>query len=266
MEQQKRKKHAKETLCDVHALGVGLEAPDRFQTKLFGRPARPASLPWPVDREGQPYEFVCQFNFIQSKDILSSLPGDLLLVFARSTPICNSNDPDELLFEWLQLPSATQLAGPECDEHLVRKMCFWGQPLRIFDFDSIQEISEITNDLFAEVTDVLMPALFHVEHDPGSTGRCRGLKIAGIPSWGPNGGPGEWGSGIEISNGFLEECIYLGGFGQIDPPLHLADPFINIQEPFLEYSDQHSLFWYDGFQYHFFWHNALGVQWVIDYL
>jgi hypothetical protein len=57
------------------------EPPDRFATKIGGLPYRPASAPWPLGRDGKPLKFLAQFCFADLKDLVGSLPGDVLLVF-----------------------------------------------------------------------------------------------------------------------------------------------------------------------------------------
>lgn len=56
------------------------EAPHRAMTKLGGVPFLPASMPWP-QRGGTIGDFYAQLSFVDSKDLLPSLPGDVLLVF-----------------------------------------------------------------------------------------------------------------------------------------------------------------------------------------
>lgn len=56
------------------------EAPHRAMTKLGGVPFLPASMPWPR-RRGTVGDFYAQLSFVDSKDLLPSLPGDVLLVF-----------------------------------------------------------------------------------------------------------------------------------------------------------------------------------------
>src|SRR5262245_46005232 len=66
---------------DVFVLAKG-EPPVRDATKIGGVPYRPRAKPWPLTPDGKPATFLAQFNFMQSRDILSSLPGDILLMFS----------------------------------------------------------------------------------------------------------------------------------------------------------------------------------------
>lgn len=56
------------------------EPSNRAMTKLGGIPYMPASLSWP-HREGTAGDFYAQLNFMDSREILPALPGDVLLVF-----------------------------------------------------------------------------------------------------------------------------------------------------------------------------------------
>lgn len=55
-------------------------APHRAMTQIGGVPFLPASMPWPR-REGTVGDFYGQLSFVDSKDLLPDLPGDVLLVF-----------------------------------------------------------------------------------------------------------------------------------------------------------------------------------------
>ncbi len=72
---------------DRFVFGRG-EPPLRHLTKVNGLPYRPAGLAWPHDYNGNPMAFLCQFCFADSRNIVGGLPGDVLVVFARTR-----NDP-----------------------------------------------------------------------------------------------------------------------------------------------------------------------------
>jgi hypothetical protein len=85
---------------DIFVFGKG-EAPNRECTKVGGLPYWPADRPWPRDARGRPYRYLAQFNFADSQDLVTELPGQMLLLFV----------PDEddwfldshIRFEWLPL-------------------------------------------------------------------------------------------------------------------------------------------------------------------
>jgi len=69
---------------DIFTFGKG-EGNDRMGTKVGGLPYRRKDTPWPVDECGQPYAFLAQFCFTDSEDLVGDLPGDVLLVFLRTS-------------------------------------------------------------------------------------------------------------------------------------------------------------------------------------
>jgi len=87
--------------------------PDRREvTKIRGAPYREAGKPWPLDTEGAPLNFVAQFCFSDSRDLVPPLPGDVLLIFAAGQTLLSlvDNQPfyvvqwgDGLFFEWVSL-------------------------------------------------------------------------------------------------------------------------------------------------------------------
>ena len=75
----------------------------REATKIGGLPYWPASEPWPNLGQRQPYTFVAQFCFADSKDILAKLPGDILSVLAGGP------DYQDLELRWFKLGEAELL-------------------------------------------------------------------------------------------------------------------------------------------------------------
>lgn len=66
---------------DVFAWAEG-EPEHPAATKVAGRPYWPKDREWP--ESGNPMYFVGQINFADSKDIVPTLPADLLCIFAKS--------------------------------------------------------------------------------------------------------------------------------------------------------------------------------------
>lgn len=79
------------------------EAPHRAMTKLGGVPFLPASMPWPR-RNGTVGDFYAQLSFVDSKDLLPSLPGDILLVF-RFHDLLDVTSWDEELYGFVWVDS-----------------------------------------------------------------------------------------------------------------------------------------------------------------
>lgn len=85
---------------DVFVMAEG-EPIDRHITKIGGKPYRAARQPWPTMKNGEPYAFVAQLNFSESRDLVGKLPGDVVLVF---TGVDRGHfDFEEFYFEWQNL-------------------------------------------------------------------------------------------------------------------------------------------------------------------
>lgn len=87
---------------DVFVFGKG-ESPRRDGTQVGGLPYWPADRPWPQTPNGDPYLFLAQFNFADSRDLVSELPGEVLLLLvpdAFDEWLC---EPDRMRFEWLPI-------------------------------------------------------------------------------------------------------------------------------------------------------------------
>ena len=94
------------------------EPSDRSVTKIGGVPYRPADAPWPVAQTGQPLRFVGQLSFVDSRDIVPPLPGDLLLVFGDDDALVA--EPGRLVFEWWPLASGSLVSeAPAVDGALA---------------------------------------------------------------------------------------------------------------------------------------------------
>ena len=78
------------------------DAPHRAMTKLGGVPYLPASVPWP-ERSGTVGDFYAQINFLDSKDIVPAVPGDVLLVFRFHDLDRTSWDPELYECIWVNV-------------------------------------------------------------------------------------------------------------------------------------------------------------------
>lgn len=84
--------------ADLFVMADG-EPENRASTKIGGLPYRAASEPWPLDDVGQPLDFIAQFDFSDSEDIVGKTPADILLIFAK-------NDDgwfEQYYFEWISI-------------------------------------------------------------------------------------------------------------------------------------------------------------------
>ena len=73
------------------------ESENRAVTKIGGLPYRPSGSPWPRERT-RPMRFIAQLSFVDSLDLVPSLPGDILLVFGDDEALVA--EPERLVFEW----------------------------------------------------------------------------------------------------------------------------------------------------------------------
>ncbi|MCC6776772.1 MAG: DUF1963 domain-containing protein [Hyphomicrobiales bacterium] len=89
--------------ADVFLFGIG-EAPRRDATKVGGLPYWPVDWPWPKDSAGVPYRYLAQFNFADSRDLFSDLPGDVLvLLVGEEWDDWLAVEPLAIHLEWLPL-------------------------------------------------------------------------------------------------------------------------------------------------------------------
>lgn len=85
----------KSTPVDVFLFSLG-EPEDPSTTKVGGVPFRSPDKPWPK-HDGHDLTFVAQFNFTESRDLIGSTPGELLLIYSLAEDFCT------LYFEWVDL-------------------------------------------------------------------------------------------------------------------------------------------------------------------
>jgi hypothetical protein len=85
---------------DVFVFGKGA-APDRHLTKVSGLPYWPQAKAWPTTDDGSPCQFLAQFCFLDSRDLVGELPGDLLLMFVPPGDEDWLWELERVRFEWL---------------------------------------------------------------------------------------------------------------------------------------------------------------------
>jgi hypothetical protein len=94
--------------CDALLFGYE-EQPRRELTIVGGAPYWLSNRPWPVGSDGEPMEFVAQFSFTDSTDLVPDLPGELLSVFVSQAGI----ETGELRVEWQFVEEGAELISPE---------------------------------------------------------------------------------------------------------------------------------------------------------
>ena len=124
---------------DVFVFGKG-EAPRRDGTKVGGLPYWPVGRPWPMTEAGIPYRFLAQFNFADSRDLLSGLHGDVLLLLVQPGDDWFFED-DQIHFEWLPLGLAP-VTSFEPSWIVNQQSTFFGAIHRTTDYPDAAELAE----------------------------------------------------------------------------------------------------------------------------
>jgi uncharacterized protein YwqG len=120
---------------DVFVFGKGAP-PERWMTKVSGLPYWPATKAWPTAADGSHLQFLAQFCFADSKDLIPSLPGEILLMFVPQGEAEWLWEPDQIRFEWM---TRTKTALVEILPTGVQAYCqseWYGVLHRTFDYPS----------------------------------------------------------------------------------------------------------------------------------
>lgn len=118
---------------DIFLMSFGTP-PRRDLTQVGGLPYRPAHDPWPTRSDGVQLKFLAQIRFRESKDIVRSLPGDLLLIFC--SPEITVHD---WRFEWRQLgiPDSDLIVSHKDESQKPDFIQCFGHRFRTFDPPSV---------------------------------------------------------------------------------------------------------------------------------
>lgn len=114
---------------DVFVMAEG-EPADRHVTKVAGLPYRPRNIRWPRRDDGKPLTFLAQFCFVDSKDLVGDLPGDVLLVFTESEDQCC----DTLYYEWYPLGISDLIQPAEFPKQPLYLKPFYGHVCRVASY------------------------------------------------------------------------------------------------------------------------------------
>ena len=204
-------------LCDVFVLGSG-EPPEPSVTKIAGRPFRPFSRAWPVGNQGRPMTFVVQFNFCGSGDIVGTLPGDVLLVFAADDDICSDDPQEKLHFEWYPVDINERLL---CSEEMLETA--WSiRPSYGVRYRTCDYAGRRAWDALLRVLDPDKVTQQGVEGITSGLDRLCALKIGGLPvsrRGGKYKDPSPWGGS------------FLASASTAWPSLGRPFPWINQESP-----------------------------------
>lgn len=155
---------------DIFIFAQG-EPSRREVTKIGGLPYRPANLPWLTLPSGKPMTFVAQFCFADSRDILGSLPGDVLLIFAENDEygiaynwLTEDEMQRQLVFEWVSFGDFPLVTAEMIPRSEWRPFPCFGAIHRTYDYPTFDDLAH--------------PDI--AEYIPGINSAT---KIGGCPSW-----------------------------------------------------------------------------------
>jgi len=176
---------------DVFVWGEG-EPEKPYLTKIGGLPYLPKDIPWPKDADGQPYIFVMQICFADSKDIVSvPVPGEVLLMFVKHDGWDGENlqcyEPDDLHFQWIKIADHLTWDQQSMTENGFRsiEMSFFGVIHRTRDYERSDEINRKLDEAKSRNQ---FAQFFRTYWIPAMSG----TKIGGIPfyiQYGPDDKP-----------------------------------------------------------------------------
>ena len=186
---------------DVFVFSEG-EPARREITKVGGLPYWPKDKVWP-ERDGKPLTFIAQFNFMDSRDIIDQLPGDMLLMFGTQDAV-RFMDSSLLYFEWINVSEVNLVSSNDIPAVELEVNPFYGSIHRTYDFP--KSMDKFDNYKQSYLLDTI-----------------EGTKIGGAPRW------IQWHE--ELPGRFL--CA----LGSIHPSIR-EFPFINHPKPFETWFDK----------------------------
>lgn len=239
--------------ADVFVLGWG-KSPHRDMTKIDGIPYRPADREWPMSSHGKPMTFLAQYRFVESKDIVGQLPGDLLLVFIEDRELAYDSPQEFLRFEWYPTGlSDLCVPGGLPDPAWTFAACY-GLRNRTVDY---------SEDVPVEVLRECVPEWRFSEstapENAEAFSRVLGVKIGGLPTF-----PYDAKQRERIPPG----ARFLCSLSSVYPALGVEHPWLNVAEPIpvtARLWPEMYLDFMDGFVLDFWIDDAGEVSWVVDF-
>ena len=136
--------HSEGVPTDVFVWALG-NAPDPRVTKFGGRPWMRAADPWPQNAFGKPLDFFGQICFADSLDLVTALPGDILLLFQE--PDGDEVDSESFHGLWSTTGASGNLrAYPEEKAAASRYYSCYAQRHRTVSYPQLEELFE-TSDI-----------------------------------------------------------------------------------------------------------------------
>jgi len=220
---------------DVFVWGEG-EPEKPYLTKIGSLPYLPKDVPWPKDTDGQPYIFVMQICFIDSKDTIPvAVPGDVLLMFVKHDGwdgidlLCY--EPENLYFKWIQISDQPTWDQQSMMENGVRSVepSFFGVIHRMNDY---QQSSDNERILYTDAKDLTVS----------------GTKIGGIPAYIQNGPP-PWDDDAYMyynEKRTWDDATYICQFVSLGFEANTPFPVCNRKKPFSNESTSKDYAWSKG--------------------
>jgi hypothetical protein len=227
---------------DVFVWNLG-EPEQRAVTKISGLPYREAGKPWPHSHAGTPLNFVAQFCFADSRDIIPKLPADVLLIFIQSEERAPGKydfsmggfpeRDDEIVFEWVALRDFPLVTRKEIPKTGMEILPCYAAIHRTWDYPTVEWSA------YRQVAEHICPVV-------------QATKIGGLPPW----FQGE----EDIPGMFL--CSLNSIWAEISEPF----PFLNVSEAISEderWEGHHLMFGDVGLMYFFI--NTYGdLRWAMQ--
>jgi hypothetical protein len=192
---------------DVFVYGRG-HGQRREVTKIGGLPYWPARRPWPHTGDGRPMTFVFQVCFADSRDIVTDLPGDVLLCFS-DTDACCFDGSERLTLEWMRLGETDLVDRKNVPATPMYIAPVYGVIHRTYDYPSLY--NDYDNPLHRLST-------------------LNGTKIGGQPYW---------------IQSHWDEIPVICTCSTVAPHEAMPFPYINVAPPLID-REEHSLQWGDS--------------------
>ena len=229
------KDEIKRVATDVFVYNHG-EPANRAVTKIGGVPYRSAQKSWVSNSSKEPLTFVGQLCFVDSKDIIDALPGDILLIFADADK--NGYDWGDssrlpLYFEWISLNEKDLIMADKVPLTEWKINPCFGSVFRTFDYPDLGAFD------YPHISD------FIPFSNPAT-------KIGGVPTW--------------VQNSKKLAGKFLGQINSIAPEIRDIYPYINSPEPITwsDWHDNHPLLWGDMGTLYLFIDDNSEIHWAVQ--
>lgn len=113
------------------------QRPSVPETQIGGHPWREEDRPWPTNAQGRPLQFIAQFDFGESKDLLETPPpDDILCIYGLVSDHYLSLDEESIALEWNPRELATPCWG--CPNGCSLSHVFGSRRARIVQYPTFE--------------------------------------------------------------------------------------------------------------------------------